>query len=101
MIYIFVRIERSSRQCFELAMLGLQAKRDVFVEKPFTRTVAEMDELVREARLQQRRILVDHSLLGDPRFVKAKNCIQRGDIGRVQSMQVFRCGRPPFRIPFR
>jgi len=86
---------------YELSMSGLQAGRNVFVEKPFTRTVAEVDQLVAEAKSQQVRIIVDHSLLGEPHFVKAKECIQSGDIGHVHSVHVFRCGAPPQRIPKR
>ncbi|MDA1013883.1 MAG: Gfo/Idh/MocA family oxidoreductase [Planctomycetota bacterium] len=86
---------------FELALAGLQARRDVFVEKPFTRTVAQADQLAGEAERQGRRLLVDHSLLGDPRLAKARRSVASGAIGRVQSVQVFRCGKPPERVPKR
>ena len=86
---------------FELAMAGLRSQRDVFVEKPFTRSVTEADQLVDEAERQGCRILVDHSLLGDPRLIKAKRCLESGAIGRVHSVEIFRCGKPPIRIPKR
>ena len=86
---------------FELALAGLEAQRDVFVEKPFTRSVAQADQLLDEAEHRGLRLLVDHSLLGDPRLIKAKRFVDKGAIGRVRSVQVFRCGKPPQRVPKR
>ena len=86
---------------FELAMAGLLSQRDVFVEKPITQSVAEADQLVEEAERKGRRILVDHSLLGDPRLIKARRCIESGAIGRVHSVQIFRGSEAPPRIPKR
>lgn len=86
---------------FELAMAGLQADRHVFVEKPFTTTVADSDQLLEEAKRRGRRICVDHSLLGDPAMRRAHQLIRRGTVGDVFSVQLFRCGRPPQRVPKR
>lgn len=86
---------------FELALKGLEAGRHLFVEKPFTTTVEEADRLMAEAEARNLRIIVDHSLLGDPQMARGREHIQRGRIGDVHSVQVFRSGHPPRRSPVR
>src|SRR5262245_51920115 len=48
---------------FGLARAALQAGKDVFVEKPITRTVAEAEELVQIAERTGRVLAVDHTYL--------------------------------------
>ena len=86
---------------FELAMKGLQASRHVFVEKPFTCSVEECNELVEAARFRRLRLCVDHSLLGDRTLRKGLELLRRGDVGDVLSVQVFRAGVAPGRTQIR
>jgi predicted dehydrogenase len=86
---------------YELALLGLEADRHIFVEKPFTQTTSEADVLMSEAERRGKQIMVDHSLLCDPSLVSARKVIDCGALGSINSVQIFRCGRPPKRDPAR
>jgi len=87
----------------ELALAGLQAGCHVLVEKPFTCSVDDCNRLQEGAERQNRRILVDHSLLGDPAVRKGLLMVRRKGIGTVSSLSFFRAGTAPerdFREPY-
>ena len=68
---------------FEIALSCMQAGKDVLVEKPITATVAQADELIREAKRLDRVLQVGHlerynsgvitlsRMVHDPRFIEA------------------------------
>jgi scyllo-inositol 2-dehydrogenase (NADP+) len=68
---------------FELAKRCLLAGRDVVVDKPFTPTLAESEELVRLAQERGRLITVYHDRRWDGAFRTVKKIVQEGSLGRV------------------
>jgi scyllo-inositol 2-dehydrogenase (NADP+) len=68
---------------FELARVCLLAGRDVVVDKPFTPTLAESEELVRLAAERKRLITVYQDRRWDSDFGTVKKIVQSGQLGTV------------------
>jgi len=68
---------------FELAQACLLAGRDVVVDKPFTPTLAEAEELVRLAANRGRLITVFQDRRWDGDFGTVKNIVQSGRLGKI------------------
>lgn len=68
---------------FELARAALENGKHVFVEKPFTATVAEGEELVELAARKNLQIMVDHTFLFTGAVRKIKELITSGSLGEV------------------
>lgn len=67
-----------------LARLALQAGKHVFVEKPLALSVEEAEALCRLADQVNRRLMVGHLLQYHPVFLKLKEIVYQGQLGRVQ-----------------
>jgi len=68
---------------FELARAALLAGKDVVVDKPFTLTSREADELIALARRQGRLLSVFQNRRWDNDFLTVKRCIQQRRLGEV------------------
>jgi predicted dehydrogenase len=68
---------------FDLAKSALQNGKHVFVEKPFTATVAEAEELIELADKKHLKIMVDHTFLFTGAVKKIKELIDEGALGRL------------------
>ena len=68
---------------FALAKAALQNGKHVFVEKPFTSTVAEAEELIDLAARKQLQIMVDHTFLFTGAVKKIRELIDAGTLGRL------------------
>ncbi|MBI9107191.1 MAG: Gfo/Idh/MocA family oxidoreductase [Spirochaetales bacterium] len=68
---------------FELARKALLAGKHVYVEKPFTSTVAEALELQRLAEKKELIIHVDHIMVFHPAIQKIKDLIETGELGDI------------------
>ena len=66
---------------YELAKLALENGKHVFVEKPFTRTVAEAEELIEIARKKNLKIMVDHTFLFTGAVRKIRELVDEGTLG--------------------
>jgi predicted dehydrogenase len=66
---------------FELAKAALEHGKHVFVEKPFTSTVAQAEELVGLAAKKNLRIMVDHTFLFTGAVKKIRELIDNGTLG--------------------
>lgn len=66
-----------------LALQALAAGAHVYVEKPFTVTVAEADEVLAAAARHGRLVCVGHDHLFDPCWAELRACHRRGELGRV------------------
>ncbi len=66
---------------FELAKEALENGKHVFVEKPFTRTVAEAEQLIEIAKKKHRKIMVDHTFLFTGAVRKIRQLIDDGTLG--------------------
>lgn len=68
---------------FDLAKRALLEGKHVFVEKPFTATVAEAEELIDIAARKNLKIMVDHTFLFTGAVRKIKELISEGVLGDV------------------
>jgi predicted dehydrogenase len=66
---------------FELAKLALQNGKHVFVEKPFTSTVAQAEELIELADKNNLKIMVDHTFLFTGAVNKIKELVDNDTLG--------------------
>jgi len=76
---------------FELAKKALENGKHVFVEKPFTATVAQAEELIALAEKKQRIIMVDHTFIFTGAVKKIKQLIDEkvlGDLYYYDSIRV-------------
>src|SRR5487761_2420856 len=68
---------------FELAKAALQNGKHVFVEKPFTSTSAQAEELIELAERKNLRIMVDHTFLFTGAVKKIRQLINEGALGNL------------------
>ncbi len=68
---------------YELAKKALENGKHVFVEKPFTATSAEAEELIELAERRGLQIMVDHTFLFTGAVRKIKQLIDDGTLGRL------------------
>jgi predicted dehydrogenase len=66
---------------YELAKRALQNGKHVFVEKPFTATVAEAEELIEIAERKKLTIMVDHTFIFTGAVRKIKRLIEEKSLG--------------------
>jgi predicted dehydrogenase len=66
---------------FELAKRALENGKHVFVEKPFTATSAEAEELIELAARKHLQIMVDHTFLFTGAVRKIKQLVDDGTLG--------------------
>jgi predicted dehydrogenase len=66
---------------FELAKRALDEGKHIFVEKPFTHTVAEAEKLIELADKKNLKIMVDHTFLYTGAVRKIKELIEDGVLG--------------------
>ena len=67
-----------------LVRRGLEAGKDVFVEKPICLSVAEARELVALAERLGRILMVGHLLWYHPAVLRLKELVDSGELGRIQ-----------------
>ena len=68
---------------YELARAALAAGKHVFVEKPFTSTVAQAEELIALAQRKNLIIMVDHTFLFTGAVKKIQQLVADGTVGRL------------------
>jgi predicted dehydrogenase len=76
---------------YELAKMAILEGKSIFVEKPFTYTVAEAEELISLAQQKNRKIMVDHTFLYTGAVRKIKQLIEDqvlGDLYYFDSVRV-------------
>ena len=66
---------------FELAKAALENGKHVFVEKPFTSTSAQAEELIEIAERKNLRIMVDHTFLFSGAVRKIRDLVDNGTLG--------------------
>src|SRR5215217_1174009 len=71
----------------ELAAVALAAGRHVVVDKPFTLTTADADDLIALAERQDRLLSVFQSRRWDGDFLTVRRCLEAGLLGRVSSFE--------------
>jgi predicted dehydrogenase len=68
---------------FELAKTALENGKHVFVEKPFTSTVAQAEQLVELAERKNLKIMVDHTFLFSGAVRKIRELVDKGALGQL------------------
>jgi predicted dehydrogenase len=68
---------------YELAKSALEHGKHVFVEKPFTSTTAQAEELIDLAARKNLKIMVDHTFLFTGAVRKIKRLLQEGTLGKL------------------
>jgi predicted dehydrogenase len=68
---------------FELAKAALENGKHVFVEKPFTSTAAQAEQLIELAASKGLQIMVDHTFLFTGAVRKIRQLIQEGTLGKL------------------
>src|SRR5229473_4855344 len=66
---------------YELAKAALQNGKHVFVEKPFTSTVQQAEELIELAERNRLKIMVDHTFLFTGAVKKIRELVEDGTLG--------------------
>lgn len=69
---------------FQFARKALNAGKHVYVEKPLTIKIKESEELVRLAKERDATLMVGHLLQYHPVFIKLKEMVKAGDLGKIQ-----------------
>ena len=68
---------------YELAKAALENGKHVFVEKPFTSSVAQAEELIELAERKNLKIMVDHTFLFTGAVKKIRQLIDEGALGKL------------------
>jgi len=68
---------------FELAKAALENGKHIFVEKPFTTTSAQAEELINLAATKNLKIMVDHTFLFTGAVRKIKQLLQEDALGKL------------------
>lgn len=68
---------------FEIAKKALENGKHIFVEKPFTATAIQAEQLIELAERKNLRIMVDHTFLFTGAVRKIKQLVDDGEIGKL------------------
>jgi predicted dehydrogenase len=82
---------------YALARKALEAGKHVFVEKPLALRVNEAEELCRMADERQLVLMVGHLLQYHPVYIKLREMVQAGDLGKIQYIYSNRLSLGKFR----
>lgn len=96
---VFKTLEEALEQNFEgytiatppsthhsLAKTIMEASRHVMTEKPLTLTVEEAEDLYKISQVNKVNLMVGHVMLFHPAFMKIKEMIDKGMLGKLQYM---------------
>ena len=73
----------------DVAILAMKAGAHALIEKPLAMDENECDEILEVSRVTGRQACVAHSDLFYPSFMKARQWVQEGRIGRLKGMTLF------------
>jgi myo-inositol 2-dehydrogenase/D-chiro-inositol 1-dehydrogenase len=71
----------------EIAIAAARAGKHVIVEKPLARTLAEADEMIAACRAAEVLLMYAEELCFAPKYVRAKELVDEGALGRVYMVQ--------------
>lgn len=71
---------------YEAVMAGLAAGCHVFVEKPLESDLTKAENMIQYASKQNKLLMVGHVTRFDPRYIRMKQSIDRGEIGQIRSI---------------
>jgi len=82
---------------YEMVKECLEYGKDVLVEKPFTLSSRDAEELVVLARKKERVLMVGHTFIYNPAFCELKRLASSGDLGGIYYLHFSRTGLGPIR----
>ena len=82
---------------YQIAKECLEQGKDALVEKPFTLSSKEAEELVELARRNKRVLMVAHTFEYNPAVHKLKEYVSSGDLGHIYYLHFSRTGLGPIR----
>jgi predicted dehydrogenase len=95
-----VHITTPAQTHFSLGRMCLDAGCHVYLEKPFTETVAEAEILVQLAQQKRLRITVGHNLQFSPEAVRMRELVKSGFLGgppiHIESIQCYSHDEPTY-----
>ena len=68
---------------YDLAKRSLEAGKHIWVEKPFTATTAEAENLIELADKRNLKIFVDHTFIYTGAVKKIKELVEKGELGKI------------------
>jgi len=68
---------------FPIAKRALENNKHIWVEKPFTATVSEAEELIKIAESRNLKIFVDHTFIYNGAVIKMKELIEKNELGDI------------------
>lgn len=68
---------------FPIAKKALEHGKHIWVEKPFTASVAEAEELIEIAEARNLKIFVDHTFIYNGAVIKMKELVDKGELGNI------------------
>ncbi len=83
---------------YEVAMKVFKYNVHALIEKPLASNVKEAEEIVREARKRNLKLMVGHLERFNPIVDKVKEIIKKGKYGRLVSIHAYRLGLYPTRV---
>ncbi len=81
-----VSIATPDDQHFPMAVKAARSGRNILLEKPMCSNIADADRLVELARSTRVKLMVDFILRFDPRYLKARELISIGDLGKISTI---------------
>lgn len=80
-----------------LALHALDAGKHVFVEKPLALKIEDAEKVLETAKAKHRHVMVGHLLHYHPAFLKLKELVGRGELGRLEYIYSNRLNLGKFR----
>jgi predicted dehydrogenase len=72
----------------DMALAALAVSQGIFIEKPFTESVAEADDILVAAERRNAKIIVAHNRRYTMEFVQIRSLLERGLIGQVREVHI-------------
>lgn len=72
----------------DMALAAIEVCSGMFMEKPFTETVADADTILAAAEKRSVKIIVAHNRRWSPEFTQVKALLDQGLIGRVREVRI-------------
>ena len=79
----------------EFSGKALRAGKHVVCEKPMALTVADAEDMIREAKLADRKLMIAQCIRFWPEYVALKEMVDGGEFGKLLSLNLTRCGPFP------
>lgn len=74
----------------EAGVAVAEAKKDLLMEKPIAKTVAEAEKIKKACEDNGVRLMVEHVLKFDPRYVQLDDAVKAGQLGEISQVAVKR-----------